>query len=201
MICFRTRLSCALRPPVKTHGGSAKSRLPPHRDTWGTGWQQQVNWWAPFWPLTAMRTIGFYPAYWRLPLANTSAHWSLGKFSASDKTIPPIADAYPAVPQATELPKTNIHPVVTRPNELLCFSSAHLHDSVVNTSAQVRYSFEIRTLRVSDIKTSKGTPNADCFTSKPVWWVACPCSGRCQTQRSVVVTAYSQPAIEIFSGA
>ncbi len=165
---FQDTIELRIAPPVKTHDGSAKSHLPPHRDTWGVGWQQQVNWWAPLWPLTARRTIGFFPDYWWLPLANTSAHWSLGKFSAAAKVLPPLPDAYPSVPQATELPKTKIHPVVIRPKELLCFSSAHLHGSVVNTTAQVRYSFETRTLRASDIKLRMGAPNMDCLTRKAV---------------------------------
>ena len=48
-----------------------------HRDTWGSNVLEQVNWWAPLRPITAERTIAFYPAYWSRPIANSSADWDL----------------------------------------------------------------------------------------------------------------------------
>ena len=38
-------------PPGKTHLGRDTPRLPPHRDTWGSNIYQQINWWAPVFPI------------------------------------------------------------------------------------------------------------------------------------------------------
>ena len=49
--------------------------LPAHRDTWGSNIHAQINWWAPVWPVTADRTIGIFPALWKVPVPNVRAQW------------------------------------------------------------------------------------------------------------------------------
>ncbi len=139
-----------------------RSHVAVHRDTWGAGFQAQMNWWTPVWPLAARRTMGFYPSYWTRPLPNTSAEWSFREFLASRKRASGgRAAAYPSAPRALSEPDENAAPLMMHPGELLCFSSAYLHCSIPNATSLTRFSLEIRTLHLDDLRKRRGAPNAD----------------------------------------
>ncbi len=127
-----------------------------HRDTWSSNVYAQTNWWTPIFPLTAERTMAFYPAYWANPLANTSADWDLEVLRAQGRA------ALPLVPEATEPMDTSSElRVVVAPGDVLCFSGAHLHASVPNTTDVTRFSVEVRTVHVDDVRSGHGAPNVD----------------------------------------
>ena len=132
-----------------------------HRDTWGSNLLAQTNWWLPLRPLTADRTIAFYPEYWSQPLANTSADWDLAAIRERRRAGLPLGDL-PIVPTPTEPPRTHSElRVVPEPGDLLCFSGAHLHASVPNTSAGTRVSAELRTVNRDDLERGRGAPDLD----------------------------------------
>ncbi len=170
---FWDTLGLRVAPPVADAAELAKrgfrSHAVVHRDTWGAGMQAQINWWAPVWPLTARRTLAFYPSYWTRPLANTTAEWSFKEFLASRKqSAGGRAAAYPAAPLAAAKPDETAAPVLPKPGELLCFSAAHLHGSVLNATALTRFSLEIRTLHLDDLRQKRGAPNVDCESRTPL---------------------------------
>ena len=66
-----------------------------HRDTWSSNVYSQTNWWAPIYPITADRTLAFYPDYWSRPLKNTSGDWNLEEVRARRR-----AETYRARPGA-----------------------------------------------------------------------------------------------------
>lgn len=145
-------------------------RLGVHRDTWGSNIYAQTNWWAPIYPITAGRTIAFYPAYWSRPIANTSADWSLEKVRtarrAGDSSVPLVPELVEPVDPTSELR------VVVEPGDLLCFSGAHLHVGVPNSTGAARFSVEIRTVDVEDVASRVGAPNVDGAASEehPEWF-------------------------------
>ena len=51
--------------------------------------------------------------------------------------------------------------MVVEPGDLLCFSGAHLHASVPNTSAEARVSVELRTVNRDDLEEGRGAPDLD----------------------------------------
>jgi hypothetical protein len=51
--------------------------------------------------------------------------------------------------------------IVIEPGDLLCFSGAHLHASVPNTSGATRFSVEVRTVSAADVQAGRGAPNVD----------------------------------------
>ena len=55
-------------------------QLPIHRDTWGSGVQQQLNWWLPIYPVQEGRTLQLFPAHFAVPVENTSATWNVKEF-------------------------------------------------------------------------------------------------------------------------
>ncbi len=132
-----------------------------HRDTWGSNLTAQTNWWLPLRPLTEERTIAFYPEYWSTPLANSSAAWDLDAIRERRRAGLPLGDL-PLVPTPTSPPRTGSElRVVPGPGDLLCFSGAHLHASVPNTSSGTRVSVELRTVNADDLAHGRGAPDLD----------------------------------------
>ena len=71
-------------------------------------------------------------------------------------------DERPIVPEPTEPPATDSElRMVVEPGDLLCFSGAHLHASVPNTSGEARHSVELRTVNLDDRERGRGAPDLD----------------------------------------
>jgi hypothetical protein len=130
-----------------------------HRDTWASNVYAQANWWTPIFPITPERTIAFYPAYWRVALANTSAKWDLERIREM-----------PIVPVPSEpLNADSELRLVIEPGDLLCFSAAHMHASVPNASGATRFSVEVRTVNGDDVQAGRGAPNVDGRAPRVAW--------------------------------
>jgi hypothetical protein len=149
-------------PPIASHHGGYASHVMPHRDTWGVNIHQQVNWWAPVFPIAANRTIRFYPCHWRSPIPNTTDSWRFESYlAAMRKSAAGHRPPYPAVPQCLASPRGPVfHPVI-KPGDMLAFSAAHLHGSVPNRSKFTRVSFEIRTVHAEHLRCGLAAPNID----------------------------------------
>ena len=148
-------------PPIELEDERQIGRIGFHRDTWASNVLQQTNWWTTIRPLAAERTIALYPAYWSRPLLNTSADWNLDEVRARrrsgerDEDLPIVPEPSEPVDMSTELR------VIIEPGDLLCFSGAHLHASVPNTSGRTRFSVELRTVSLDDFVRGRGAPNLD----------------------------------------
>ena len=167
---FWDTLGLRIAPPQSVLQGGFRSSIGAHRDIWGAGIMSQVNWWGPIYPVAANRTMGFYPSYWDKPLQNSSDEWTFRAYLDSrrekDKSLK--AD-YPSAPVAQASPEEAIVPVIFDVGCVLCFSSAHLHASVPNASDLTRFSFEIRTVDIDDVRQDRGAPNVDCASSPPLY--------------------------------
>ncbi len=142
-------------PHGDEHAGRRTAKLGFHRDTWASNVYAQTNWWAPIYPITAGRTVAFYPAYWEKTLKNTSRAWDLEEIRAGTSSAPVVPGPMEAVDTASEL-----RPVI-EPGDLLCFSGAHLHASVPNATGVARFSVEVRTVDAGDAADGRGAPNVD----------------------------------------
>ena len=61
--------------------------------------------------------------------------------------------------------------MVIEPGDLLCFSGAHLHASVPNTSGETRVSVELRTVSRDDLARGRGAPDLDGRApATPLYW-------------------------------
>lgn len=148
-------------PPIEPEAERQVGRLGFHRDTWGSNVPQQTNWWTTIRPLSAERTIAFYPGYWSRPIANTSADWDLDEIRALRKSGKRDEDIA-IVPEPSEPVDTSSElRLVIDPGDLLCFSGAHLHASVPNVSDRTRVSVELRTVNLDDFTRGRGAPNLD----------------------------------------
>lgn len=150
-------------PHGENHASRRTAKLGFHRDTWSSNIYSQTNWWAPIYPITADRTIAFYPSYWSRPIANTSSDWDLELIRARQRGEDTGKEtAIPVVPEPSEpVDTTSELRMVVEPGDLLCFSGAHLHAGVPNTSGVTRFSLEARTVDVDDVALCRGAPNVD----------------------------------------
>jgi ectoine hydroxylase-related dioxygenase (phytanoyl-CoA dioxygenase family) len=69
--------------------------------------------------------------------------------------------------------------IVIEPGDLLCFSGAHLHASVPNTTAETRCSIELRTVNAEDFARGRGAPDLDGRAPQvPLEWFRSMVDGR-----------------------
>ena len=156
------RLRLRIQPPEEGYSSRRVQTLPAHRDSWGSGIMAQVNWWAPIHPISAQRTMVLYPNYFERAIANTSGAWD---FDELRRRLKAGDDSYPLLPALEEpLDESGAWPVLIAPGDLLAFASAHLHGSVANETALVRYSTEVRTLGRGDLVAGRMAPNIDTAT-------------------------------------
>jgi hypothetical protein len=158
-------------PPVEGDAERQIGRIGIHRDTWSSNVPQQTNWWTTIRPLSAERTIAFYPGYWSRPIANTSENWDLDAIRERRRTGERDEDL-PIVPEPTEpVDEDSELRIVIEPGDLLCFSGAHLHASVPNVSGETRFSVELRTVNLDDVRRDRGAPALDGRAPKiPLEW-------------------------------
>lgn len=165
---FWDRLNVRVLPAGATPQYADDLALGAHRDTWSSNVYAQVNWWLPLHAVTAERAIAFYPRHWQTPVPNDSAAWDLDLLREQRRrgeavTVPLVPSPAGMVEPADALV------VVIQPGDLLVFSGAHLHATVPNTSGVPRFSVEIRTVALDDVRSGRGAPNVDGDAPRVPW--------------------------------
>jgi hypothetical protein len=136
----------------------------PHRDTWYSAPQCQINWWIPVYEITPDNGMAFHLRYWGKPLKNGSRgynyyRWNAEGRKAAAQQIGKDTRQQPKPEEAVELdPQLR---VVAPPGSILAFSGAHLHSSVPNSSGYTRFSIDFRTVNLDDVRDRLGAPNLD----------------------------------------
>lgn len=149
-----------VQPPSSGAQGQRTGPLRAHRDTWGSNLAAQINWWAPLYDTTPERTLALFPGLFSRAVENDSADWNFQDMLQVHRAK--STPGYPLLPTATNVPSWGDALVVSLlPGDLLCFSGAHLHASVPNTTNLTRLSFETRTVNRSDMADGSGAPNVD----------------------------------------
>jgi hypothetical protein len=163
---WRDRLILRAQPPRRRHPARETLPLPAHRDCWGSGIPQQLNWWMPVLPVDRERTLWLYPSLFRRPVANNSAAWDFGAVLADVKA----GRAGVTTPVATEAPDDALAaPLLLDPGEMAVFSGAQLHRSAPNAGALARFSFETRTVSLDHVRRGLGAPDVDGAGHGPHW--------------------------------
>ncbi len=157
---FWDRLNVRVLPAGAEPQHEADLALGAHRDTWASNVYAQVNWWLPVFPITVERAVAFYPRHWDTPMSNSSGEWDLDDLRRQRREG--AATTVPLVPEPIRPPDpSDALAVVIQPGDLLLFSGAHLHATVPNTSGRPRFSVEVRTVALDDVRTGRGAPNID----------------------------------------
>lgn len=136
----------------------------PHRDTWYSAPQCQINWWMPVYEITPENGMAFHPRYWTQPLKNGSRTYNYYKWNAEGRKaaasqIGKDTRQQPKPEEPVELdPQVRL---IVPPGGLIVFSGAHLHSSVPNSSGYTRFSIDFRTVNLDDVRDRVGAPNID----------------------------------------
>ncbi len=135
----------------------------PHRDTWYSAPQCQLNWWIPIYPVLADNAMGFYPRHFSEGVANSSDTYNYYEWNTNNR-----ASAAQNVKSDTRVqpkPLGPIDPVRLRylppPGGIIVFSGAQLHETVENITDTARYSIDFRTVNIDDASSGRGAPNID----------------------------------------
>jgi hypothetical protein len=136
----------------------------PHRDTWYSAPQCQLNWWLPIYPIAPGNSMAFHPRYFAKGIANTSRDYNYYRWNIESR-----ASAAQHVKTDTRVQPHPAEPLAEDPDlRLLCppggmilFSAAQLHSTVPNTSREARYSIDFRTVHRGDAAAGRGAPNQD----------------------------------------
>jgi hypothetical protein len=157
-------------PRLRTacHGNYLTSGLAyafhPHRDTWYSAPQCQINWWLPVFEFASESSMAFHSLYWDRPLKNGSCDFDYGRWNRESRHqaaqhVQTDTRRQPRPEEPVELnPQVR---VVSPPGGLLLFSAAHLHSTVPNTSGRTRISIDFRTVHYQDAAERRGAPNVD----------------------------------------
>jgi len=136
----------------------------PHRDTWYSAPQCQINWWIPVYDIVPENCMAFHPKYWNQPIKNSSRdynyyRWNKESRGTASKQIKADTRKQPRPEEPVEVdPQLRIVPKV---GGIILFSGAHMHSTVPNTSGFTRFSIDFRTVHCDDVKEVVGAPNID----------------------------------------
>lgn len=149
-----------VNPSGRSHHSRRIVNLPAHRDSWGSNLAQQINWWAPLYPLSEGRTLLIYPQAWNRPVANDSADWDLLELKRR-RAEGDVRD-YPLLPTASDPSQWGAPlALLPEPGDIVAFSAAHLHASAVNETGLCRFNIEGRTIDADAFAAGGGAPDPD----------------------------------------
>jgi ectoine hydroxylase-related dioxygenase (phytanoyl-CoA dioxygenase family) len=136
----------------------------PHRDTWYSAPQCQINFWFPVYEIESENSMAFHPNYWDRPVRNGSRSYNYrlwneqSRFNAAQH-INKDTRVQPKPEEPMELePQLR---VICPPGGLLLFSAAQMHSSVPNSTTQTRISIDFRTVHEGDLRARRGAQNID----------------------------------------
>lgn len=157
---YRDRLILRVSAPIDDLRRDTSVTLPTHRDTWGSGFLDQINWWLPIYPLLPGNTALLYPRYWATPVANDAEGWDWRQMKHDPN--------YPPLPTACEpLNASDAVPLLLEPGELAIFAGAHLHATSPNHTGMPRFSADTRTVDPRHAANGIGAPDHDHANNPP----------------------------------
>lgn len=136
----------------------------PHRDTWYSPPQSQLNWWLPVYDIEPENCMAFHPHYWDRPLKNSSSEFNYQDWNNNGRRAAHNQGRKDTRRQSEALEPVELEPqlrLLPEPGGLIVFSAAHLHSTVPNTSGKTRISIDFRTVHLDELKTNGGAPNID----------------------------------------
>jgi len=137
----------------------------PHRDTWYSPPQTQINWWMPVFPIQSGNCMAFHSKYWHTPIKNSSSTFNYqdwnnnGRKQASNQSVTKDTRV-----QSEALEPLELEPdvrIICPPGGVVMFSAAQLHSTVPNDTGETRFSIDFRTVDRRDFQNDRGAPNLD----------------------------------------
>jgi hypothetical protein len=136
----------------------------PHRDTWYSAPQAQINWWLPIYDIEPGNAMAIFPDAFDAELPNSSETYNYYRWNLGDRgsAASMIGEDHRVQPHLTsDAPLGSEFRVVAPVGSLLAFSGQQLHATVPNTTSVTRYSIDFRTVNVTDLREGLGAPRSD----------------------------------------
>jgi hypothetical protein len=136
----------------------------PHRDTWYSAPQAQINWWFPIYDVEPNNGLAIHPDVFATSLPNSSEaynyyRWNVESRGAASTMVQGDTRVQPRL--TGEVPLGSELRVVTRAGSMTAFAAQHLHASVPNASNVTRFSIDFRTVHIADLEAGRGAPRSD----------------------------------------
>lgn len=136
----------------------------PHRDTWYSAPQCQLNFWMPMFEIESGRSMAFHLPYWSKGVRNSSHTYNYAEWNRTNRF-----NAAQHVRQDTRIQPRAEEPmdldaqirIVTPVGGILLFSAAHMHSTVSNDTGRTRFSIDFRTVNLDDLVSLRGASNVD----------------------------------------
>lgn len=132
-----------------------------HRDSWYGNPKCQVNVWLPLQDVDGRNSFRFFPDYFAHAIQNDSETFVAQQFleqGGFGRVSPVNSSVYP---RALVEPAGETFDVEMSAGQMLFFSASHLHQSLVNTSGQIRLSLDFRFYRQDHLAADLGAPDPD----------------------------------------
>jgi hypothetical protein len=126
----------------------------PHRDTWYSAPQCQLNHWFPVYDIAPENGMAFHLRYWSNPLKNSSRIYNYYRWNKESRASAASHIKTDTRPQPKAEEKAELDPqlrLIANPGGVLIFSGAQLHSTVPNTSGVTRFSIDFRTVHFDDV--------------------------------------------------
>lgn len=136
----------------------------PHRDTWYSAPQCQLNWWIPIYDIESENAMAFHPRYWSEPVRNDSNGYNYYQWNQYYRPNAAQHLKQDSRPLPRPVEPVELHPqlrVICPAGGIIIFSGAQLHSTVPNTSGRARFSIDFRTVHLDDVVAKRGAPNID----------------------------------------
>jgi hypothetical protein len=136
----------------------------PHRDTWYSAPQAQINWWFPIYEMEPDNGMAFYPRFFARGLPNSSEtynyyRWNRDNRAAAAQQIGTDTRVQPRLTADVDLePEVRISTPV---GGVIMFSGQQLHATVRNMTDVTRFSIDFRTVHRGDLEHGRSAPRPD----------------------------------------
>ena len=135
----------------------------PHRDTWYSAPQCQLNWWIPIYPVHPDNAMGFYPRHFEEAVLNSSSTYNYYEWNTNNRaTAAQNIKTDTRIQPKAQVPIDKVNLRYLPPaGGIIIFSGAQLHETVENSTGVARYSIDFRSVNIDDARAKQGAPNLD----------------------------------------
>ena len=146
------QMTIRFSPSINERARGLLKPVKPHRDTWASNFQHQINWWIPLHDLSKTNSIFFIPKYFSKSVRNNSKEWNFELFKKG------------FINSSTPVSIQNFNPIDYKIKKInfgnaFCFSGSHIHGS--NLGNLRRLNIETRTLCKKDVTKFSLPKNID----------------------------------------
>jgi hypothetical protein len=136
----------------------------PHRDTWYSAPQAQLNWWFPIYEMEPDNGMAFFPRYFARAVPNSSETYNYYRWNRENRAAAARQIGTDARVQPRPTADIDLDPEVrlsTPVGGVIMFSGQQLHATVRNTTDITRFSIDLRTVHRGDLEQGRSAPRVD----------------------------------------